>query len=152
MQENSQYLKADLRSWVLGTIRKIEKGIRWNIAWQDTYREIRGKKPECGRKGCPTKAAETLYELGCIRCGNKSFKNLPLKEVVDNYSKNGVYAVLAFDYLNQGSDTSTNELWNIIRKRFKRELGEASATSDQGGTTVAYKLWHLGLIIESASE
>ena len=152
MREHSQYLKVDLMSWVLGTINKVEKGIRWNIAWQDTYREIGGEKPECGKKGCPMKAAETLYELGRIRGGNKSFNNLPLKKVVDNYSKNGAYAVLAIECLSQDSDTSTNELWNAIRKRFKHELGEDPATSDQGGTTLAYKLWHLGLIIESDSE
>ena len=84
MQEHSQYLKVDLRSWVLGTIKKVEKGAHWNIAWKDTYQEIGGKKPECGKKGCPMKAAETLYELGRIRGGNKSFKNPPLREVVDN--------------------------------------------------------------------
>ena len=84
MQEHSQYLNVDLKSWVLGTVKKVEKGMHWNIAWQDTYREIGGKKPECGKKGCPMKAAETLYELGRIRGCNISFKFATLKEIRDN--------------------------------------------------------------------
>ena len=152
MQEHTQYLKVDLRPWVLGTIKKVEKGAHWSSAWQNRYREIGGKKPECGKKGCPMKAAETLYELGRIRGGNKSFKSLPLREVVDNYSKNGAYAVLAIECLSQQPGISTTNLWSQIQHNFMSELGVEPARSNQGGPTVAYKLWHLGLIIESDSE
>ena len=151
MQEHSQYLNVDLKSWVLGTAKKVEKGMHWNISWQETYREIGGKKPESGKKGCPMKAAETLYKLGRIRGCKISFKPATLKEIRDNYSKNGVYAVLAIECLNENPNISSADLWNSIRDRFIRELGEEPATSEQGGPTVAYKLWHLGMIIGSGS-
>ena len=152
MQEHSQFLKVDLRSWVLGTVQKVEGGSNWNTAWQDTYREIGGKKRESGKKSCPMSAARTLYMLGRIRGGNILFKQPPLREIWDSYSKNGAYAVLIIEHLIQNPHISLADLWSVIQGRIKSELGEKPARSNQGGPTVAYKLWHLGLIIRSGTE
>ena len=97
-------------------------------------------------------AAKTLYMLGRIRGGNISFKQPPLREVWNSYSKNGTYAILAIEQLIQNPHISLTDLWSAIRRRIKSELGDEPARSNQGGATVAYKLWHLGLIIRSGTE
>ena len=50
MQEHSQFFKVDMKSWVLGTVRRVEGGSSWNTAWQNTYREIGGSSGDVGRK------------------------------------------------------------------------------------------------------
>lgn len=146
MQLPGQFLSVDLKSWVSDTIDKVQKGADWNDAWQETYKDIGGKSKESGKKGCPMNGTKTLFLLGRIKGSNMPYKNPPLREVWDNYSKNGVYAFLSLETISRNPSISLNGLWLIIQKRVREELGEEPAQSNQGGPTVAYKLWHLGLI------
>ena len=147
MANPGTFLSVDLKSWVFGTIKKVQQGTDWNNAWQKTYRELGGKSEESGKKGCPMNATKTLYLLGRINGSNIPYKNLPPREVWENYSKNGVYALLALEILSRNPSISLNDLWSKIQERVRGELGEEPALSNQGGPTVAYKLWNLGLIV-----
>ncbi len=141
------FLSVDLKSWVFGTIKKVQQGTDWNNAWQKTYRELGGKSDESGKKGCPMNGTKTLYLLGRINGSNMPYKNPPLHDVWESYSRNGVYAILALEILSRNPSISLNDLWSRIQERVREELGEEPALSNQGGPTVAYKLWNLGLIV-----
>ena len=142
----SRFLKVDLASWIYDTIEKVQKGDDWNTAWEKTYWELGGTSVERGRKGCPLNGAKTLYLLGRIKNSDVPFQNLPLRDVWNNYSKNGAYSVLALEGLSQNPDVSLTGLWRYIQCRIRDELGEEPARSNQGAPTVAFNLWHLGLI------
>ena len=144
------FYNINLKDWVLGTIKKVEHGADWNCAWLKTYFGLGGKSRESGTKGCPKKGAETLYLLGRIK-GFGRFQNPGLGDIRRNYSKNGVYAILALEYIQREPNMSQSELWHKIKERFRRELNEKPAESNQGGPTVAYKLWYLGLIVRNPS-
>ena len=146
MRDNGIFFCVDLKSWIFGTIKKVEQGVEWNTAWQETYREIGGKSYESGKKECPMNGTKTLYLLGRINGGNVPYKALPIHTISETYSKNGAYAILAIELLSLDSMVSGNDLWTKVRTRFREETGEEAALSNQGGTTIAYKLWHLGLI------
>ena len=137
--------KINLKDWVLSTIEKVERGTDWNCAWKKTYFELGGKSRESGSKFCPMKGAEVLYRLGRIKGSGQPFRNPELKEIW-NFSTNGAYAILALEYIAEKPDISRSELWPRIQERIRSELGEEPAKFNQGAPTVAYKLWHLGLI------
>ena len=145
-----RFCNISLKDWVLGTIKKVEHGADWNCAWIKTYFELGGKSRESGTKGCPKKGAETLYLLGRIK-GFGRFKNPGLRDIRRDYSKNGAYAILALEYIQQDPSISQSELWSKIQEGIRRELNEDPANTNQGGPTVAYKLWHLGLIVRNPS-
>ena len=90
---------------------------------------------------------KTLYLLGRISGNDMPYQSPPLLEVWKNYSKNGVYALLALEILSLHPNISLNNLWHRIQERVRNELGEEPALSNQGAPTVAYKLWNLGLIV-----
>lgn len=139
------YLTVDIERLVFGTIEKVQAGADWNIAWQNTYHEIGGKSRTSAEKQCPMKGAETLYLLGRIRGAGRERVDASLETVLKNYSKNGVYALLALILLPSNSDISQTKLWEKIKACVKEDLKEIPACSNQGGATVAFKLWHLGL-------
>ena len=143
------FYNINLKDWVLGTIKKKERGIEWNCAWLKTYFELGGKSRESGSKPCPMKGAETLYLLGRIK-GFGRFQNPGLRDIWD-YSRNGAYAILALEYIQRKCNISQSELWSKIQERIRRELNEEPARTNQGGPTVAYKLWYLGLIVRNPS-
>ena len=147
MQDLRIFLKIDIKHWVFGTITKVQQDTKWNDAWQKTYKELGGNSIETGKKGCPMKGAETLYLLGRIKGGGMERTNPLLREILDEHSKNGVYAVLALEELEKAPGISLTELWKKIQIRVQNELSEEPAASNQGGPTVAFKLWHLGLIV-----
>ena len=136
----------NLRSWIYGTIKKVQEGDDWNAAWEETYWKLGRKSVHSGRKGCPMIGTKTLYLLGRIKNSDIAFQNLPLRDVWDNYSKNGAYSILALEGLSQNPDISKNDLWHYIQHRIRDELGEEPAGSNQGGPSIAFMLWHLGLI------
>ena len=142
----SRFLKVDLASWVYDTIEKVQKGDNWNTAWEKTYWDLGGTSIESGRKGCPMIGTKTLYLLGRIKNSDMPYQNLPLRDVWENYSKNGAYSILALEGLSQNPDISLTELWRYIQLLIREDLGEEPACSNQGGPTAAFKLWHLGLI------
>lgn len=146
MKPDTIFMRIDLTDWVYRTIEKVQRGSQWQDAWQKTYRELGGASDAVMTKGCPMKGTQTLYELGRIKDSGKNRKNLPLAEIRNGYSKNGVYAVLALDELQSNSDISAPDLWKRIQERVRNDLGEEPAASNQGGPTVAFKLWHAGLV------
>ena len=147
MKDHQIFCKLDIERWVFGAIEKVQNGAEWNGAWQETYGELGGQSEEVMKKGCPMKGAQTLYELGRIKDGGKQRKNPPLQDILSNHSKNGVYAVLALEELQQNSDISVSDLWEKIQARMRSDLCEEPAASNQGGPTIAFKLWHLGLTV-----
>ena len=142
----SQFLGINLKVWVYDTIKKVQAGNGWNAAWEETYWKLGGKSVHSGRKGCPMIGTKTLYLLGRIKNSDMPYQNLPLRDVWNNYSKNGAYSILALKGLSQNPDISIPDLWRYIQHQIHEELGEEPARSNQGGPTVAFKLWHLGMI------
>ena len=142
----SQYMGITLKSWVRGTIKKVQGGDNWNDAWEKTYWDLGGKSVHSGSKECPKIGTKTLYRLGRIKNSNMPYQNIPLRDVWQNYSKNGAYAVLALECLSQNPDILLADLWHFIRRRVREELGEEPAQSNQGAATVAFKLWHLKMV------
>lgn len=139
------FMKVDLPTWVEETIAKHEAGEEWNSAWRHTYAELGGTSEESGKKGCPMAAARTLYELGRI-AGHGSVRKIPLSRVSREYSKNGAYAIAAIECLKVDPTQSLTSLWRAIQERIRVETGEEPAVSNQGGPTLTYKLWQLGLL------
>ena len=145
MTNEREFLKIDLPKWIEGTITKHEHGQAWNFAWFETYKELGGKSDDSGKKGCPKAAAKTLYELGRI-VGHGTARDIPLKQVVREHSKNGAYAIAAIELLNKDPELNSNTLLARIQQRIRSESGEEPAASNQGGPTLTYKLWKLGLV------
>ena len=140
--------KIDLKDWILGTIEKVESGSDWNRAWKKTYFELGGKSRESGSKFSPMNGAAILYQLGRIKGSRKPFQSPELKEIW-NGSTNGAYAILALKYISEKPNISRSELWTRIQEGIRSELGEEPAEFNQGAPSVAYKLWHLGLIVHN---
>ncbi len=138
----------DLPAWLYGTIKKHRQGESWQDAWVETYREIGGTSKTGGRKGCPMIAARTLYEFGRVKDGGLPFEDRAIPALW-NYSRNGTYAILATKLLRIRPHLSATTLWLEIQHAVRREVGEEPARSNQGGPTLAYKLWHLGLIVDA---
>lgn len=145
MTNDRIFLKVDLPSWIDGTIEKHEAGEDWNLAWRRTYAELGGTSEESGKKACPMAAARTLYKLGYI-LGYGSVQRLPLDQVSREYSKNGAYAVAAIECLKEDPTLSLAELWRAVWDRFRAKTGEEPALSNQGGPTLTFKLFKLGLL------
>ena len=144
-----QFLGVNLRRWVYGTIAKVERGIAWSDAWTATYREIGGRSESTGKKSCPMTAAKTLYEYGRIRDGGTPYSNFDIN-CLWRESKNGTYAMLAIRLLSAEPTLSKSRLWSRIQHVVRRDIGAEPAKSDQGGPTLAFLLWHQGLIVAEA--
>ena len=141
------FYNVDLAAWVYGTIEKHRLGVSWPAAWVETYEDIGGVSTSSGTKGCPMMAARTLYELGRIKNGSMPFRDCDILELW-NLSRNGTYAILATRLLRANPDLSKTSLWREIQQTVRREVGEEPARTNQGGPTLAYQLWHLGLIVD----
>ena len=139
------FCKVDLAAWVYGTIERHSQGAEWRPAWIETYRAIGGASRSSGEKGCPMVAARTLYEYGRIENCGLPFKECELPELW-NRSRNGTYAIFATRLLRADPGLSKSALWLEIQRAVRRETGEEPAVSEQGGPTLTFQLWHLGLI------
>ena len=144
------FYNVDLAAWVYGTIEKCRQGESWRPAWIKTYREIGGVSESSGEKPCPMTAAKTLYEYGRLKNGGLPFRECEIPELW-NRSTNGTYVILATRLLRANSSLSKNSLWRKIQRAVWREVGEEPAGSNQGGTTLTFQLWHLGLIEDEAA-
>ena len=139
------FYKVDLIAWVYGTIDRHSQGAAWRPAWIETYRAIGGASRSSGEKGCPMVAARTLYEYGDSRIadrrtGNASCPNCGTVHGTGRtrFSPPGCCVRIR--------GLSKSALWLEIQRAVKRELGEEPAVSNQGGPTLTFQLWHLGLI------
>ena len=151
MKTDNIFFNIDLKAWIKETINLVQSGENWNKAWQKTYRNLGGQSVESGEKGCPMNGTKTLYLLGRIKDSNMPYQNPPLRDVWDNISKNGVYSLLTLELLEKNPDWDIDQIWTEVQKQVRKRLGEEPAKSNQGGPTVAYKLWHNGLINDSTS-
>ena len=149
METDNIFLKIDLKEWIKGTIKLVQSGKDWNKAWQKTYSKLGGQSVGSGKKGCPLNGTKTLYLLGRIKDSNMPYQNPPLRDVWNNISKNGVYSLLTLELLDKNPDWDIDHIWTEVQKQVLKRLGEKPAESNQGGPTVAYKLWHNGLIIDN---
>ena len=144
------FYNVELAAWIYGTIEKCLKGELWRPAWIRTYREIGGVSESSGRKPCPMIAARTLYEYGRLKNGGLPFRDCEIPELW-NQSRNGTYAILATRLLRADSSLNQNSLWVEIQRAVRREVGEEPADSNQGGPTLTFQLWHLGLIKDESA-
>lgn len=139
------FLKVDLPSWIERTIEKVGGSETWKDAWVRTYFELGGRSSETAHKHCPMAAAEALYRLGHI-VGHGAVRRMALTQVERDYSKNGAYAVAAIACLQQDLTLDLGRLWHAVRHQFRLETSREPAQSNQGGATIAYKLWHLNML------
>ena len=139
------FYKIDLTAWLYGTIQKRRQGDSWQSAWVETYREIGGVSKTSGEKHCPMIAARTLYEFGRIKNCGLPFRHCEILELW-NHSRNGTYAILATRLLRANPHMSKTLLWSEIQQTVRREVGDQPARTNQGGPSLTYHLWHLGLI------
>ena len=147
---NRIFTSVDLTAWIYGTIEKHRDGAPWRSAWVDTYWAIGGRSKSSGEKGCPMMAAKTLFEMGRIKNSGLPFTDRALAELW-SLSRNGTYAILATRMLRARPLLSKASLWTEIQHAVRREIGEEPARTNQGGPTLAYQLWHLGLIVEESA-
>ncbi len=144
------FCKVDLWDWVRGTIDRVGSDSTpgaWNRAWSRTYQALGGQSPLSGVKGCPMKGAYTLYFLGRIEGGGRPLCDWSLSRIRSELSKNGAYAVLALDLLRGDPMVGVGDLWDQVRVRYQRELGEGAAEHNAGAVTVAFKLFRAGKIL-----
>lgn len=139
--------KIDLELWIFGTIKKVRSGMEWNNAWLETYDELDGKKVSCGKKPCSMNASRTLYELGRFKDKGIVYQKTTLKNVWDNKSVNGVYALVAIEFLNLHPNIELTELRKAVRIRVIALFGSYPDKGDQGAVKVAYIMWKLGNIV-----
>ena len=144
------FYNVDLTAWVYGTIEKHRGGKAWRPAWIETYKGIGGVSESVGEKPCPMKAAETLYQLGRLKRAGVPFTECEIPELW-NRTKNGTYAVLATRLLRSNPDLNKTSLWLEIKRAVRREIRDVPATTNQGGPTLAFQLWHLGLIVDESA-
>ncbi|MBN2488270.1 MAG: hypothetical protein JXA98_04515 [Methanosarcinaceae archaeon] len=148
------YLKlyqVPVKDWVLKTTEKMKKNSKqdvssWNKYWEETYFELDGKKASIACKGCPRKAAYTLWYLGRIKNSGRERINLSIDEVLEKFSKNGTYATLGQELLDNNPNLSKASLFEDIQKEFKKRTNEKPSESDQGGPTLTWILFREGLL------
>ena len=143
------FYKVDVVAWVYGTVEKCQQGESWRLAWIKTYREIGGVS-ESGKKPCPMVAARTLYQYGRLKNGGLPFRECEIPELW-NHSRNGTYAILATKLLRGNPNLSMSSLWLEVQRAVRREVGDEPAGSNEGGATLAFQLWHLGLIVDESA-
>ena len=140
------------RDWVLKTAKKMIKNNRqdaasWNKYWEVTYFELGGKKKSTACKGCPIKAAYTLWYLGRIRDTERQRIDISINEVFEKFSKNGAYAILGQELLDNNPNLDKASLFEEIQKEFKKRTTGYPAESDQGGPTLTWILFKDKLLI-----
>ena len=144
------FYKVDLAAWVYGTVEKCRQGESWRPAWIETYREIGGVSDTSSQKLCPMIAARTLSECGRLKNGGLPFRECEIPELW-NHSRNGTYAIVATRLQRADSSLDKNSLWREIQRAVRREVSEEPAGSNQGGPTLTFQLWHLGLIEDESA-
>ena len=146
------YLKLNLWEWINGTIAKVKAECikrEWDAAWLKTYKELGGKSQKSGKKGCPKNAAFCLFKLDRIKESNMHFETLTYQEIQAQYGPNGVYAIMAIEFLQADPSLNLNSLWKKVQDKYRKEIMKTPAKSNQGAATVAFKLFNNRKIILS---
>lgn len=92
-------------------------------------------------------ATNTLYQFGRLKNAGMPFRECDIPELWQG-SRNGTYAMLALRLLRADPELGKARLWREIQKAVRSETGDGPARTNQGGPTVSFKLWHLGLIVD----
>ena len=140
-------MRVDLGDWVYGTIERHRRGMSWRAAWIASYRNIGGVSEASGRKGCPMAAARTLYQFGRLREAGMPYRQCDISELWRS-NRNGTYALIATRLLRTNPRLDKTSLWSAIQDAVRRETEDEPARTNQGGSTVAFQLWNLGLIVD----
>ncbi len=140
-----------VNDWVLKTAEKMKNANRqdsdsWNTFWEKTYFDLGGKNKFSARKGCPKKAAYTLWYLGRIKNTGRNKIDISINEVAEKISENGAYAVLGQELLENNPNLNKVSLFEEIQKEFKKRTTENPAESDQGGPKLTWILFDEGLL------
>ena len=143
--------KIDAREWINGTTEKMENSetedpLEWNRFWEETYFELGGKSACSACKGCPKKAGYTLWYLGRIKGSNRERVEMPIDEVTNRCSKNGSYAILGQEILNDSPNLNKSDLFRRIQIEYRRRTNDEPAKSDQGGPTLTWILFKAGML------
>ena len=85
--------------------------------------------------------------MGRIKESNVTSESLTYKDIRDKYGKNGVYAIMAIDILQDEPSLNLNPLWKKVQDKYKKEIRKNPAKSNQGVATVAFKLFNNRKII-----
>ena len=139
------------KDWVVKTAEKMmgnnrqDKG-SWNTFWEETYFELGGNKSSIACKGCPKNAAYTLWYLGRIKNTGRDRVDISVNEVTEKFSKNGAYAMLGQEILNNNPNLDKVSLFEEIQNEFKKQTTENPTESDQGGSTLTWILFNEGLL------
>jgi len=145
-----KFFNVNLIEWIEKTIRKMGISIDsnlWNSNWYESYFECGGQNSESGKKVCPKKAAYTLFYLGRIKGTNRPFLNWDYTQIKTKLSKNGVYAIMAINILKNESSLNITELFKEIQREYRKYFDDEPANSNQGGPTLAFKLFKANKLI-----
>ena len=148
---NLKLYKIPAKDWVLKTTEKMKKNNKqdassWNKYWEETYFELGGKNQYAACKGCPKKAAYTLWYLGRIKNSGRERINISIDEVRKNISKNGAYSILGQELLEKNPNLSKALLFKEIQIEFKKRTNEMPAKSNAGAPTITWILFKESLL------
>ena len=143
--------KIDAREWIKKTIKKMENSETesssdWNRFWEETYFELGGTSDTVARKSCPKKAGYTLWYLGRIKGSNREIVEMSIDDVKNQLSKNGSYAILGQEILNDLPNLNKSDLFRRIQIEYRRRTNDEPAKSDQGGPTLTWILFKAGML------
>ena len=91
-------------------------------------------------------AARTLYRFGLLRNAGLSYREFDIPDLWRS-NRNGTYVRIAVRLLRAEPALDKPSLWSAIQDAVRRETGDEPARTNQGGPTLAFQLWHLGLIV-----
>lgn len=142
-----------VKRWVRGTIDKMTLSSKtdvdsWSKYWLATYLELGGKSKASGCKGCPLHAAYGLWRLGRIKGTDFPYSPKPIKYINEKYGKNAAYAAIALELLENGHAAKTKEgLWSQVQEKFRKDVHDKPAISQQGSVSIAQGLFEAGEIV-----
>jgi len=136
-----------LSDWVFLTIEKMDMRNAtdrqsWEESWVATYFELGGISKSVSKKPCPLAASYGLWRSGRIVNGGVPRRSWTIRQVREEWGKNATYAHIALELLEQGFDsTNRSSLWRAVQDRFRSELHEEPAASEQGAVKIAVALF-----------
>ena len=146
----------DIVGWVTRTVEKVERAAQsdpaaWAAAWLEAYRELGGQHASVGRKGCPRRAAYGLWLLGRLKTSRPQLSPKGAREILEALGRNATYAALAADVCVGNAEITTDEAWEIVKRRFRKDTGEKPTEVEQGQVKIAWALANAGLLRPSAA-
>lgn len=144
--------KIPVSAWVLSTAERMEAAAvedrgSWSSFWVETYDALGGASSS-GGKPCPKCAAYGLWYLGWLKGSKRPSLGWSVSEIREKLGKNAAYAAIVFRLLRQGARPQpVDQLWESVRREFKRETGETAANTEQGAVKLAMGLFLEGELV-----